>query len=78
MASIRFEPSRYLQEVLPAALDQARQQIVTDYKNSSRFEARLLAEYKKEMKDMKANFTLANPTLIRLNWSLMLEISRET
>ncbi|GMN28212.1 hypothetical protein TIFTF001_044211 [Ficus carica] len=50
----------------------------TDYENSLRFKACLLAKYKEGMKDMKANFILANPTLIGLNWSFMPEISRET
>lgn len=35
LASIRSEHSCYLHEVLPIALDQARQQAVADYQNRS-------------------------------------------
>ncbi|GMN67228.1 hypothetical protein TIFTF001_036289 [Ficus carica] len=54
LALARYEHSCYLQEVLPATLDQARKQVVADYVNSPEFEALLLCEYKDGMRDMKA------------------------
>lgn len=78
LSFVRSDHSHYLQEVLPVALDQARQQAVADYQRSEEFEARLLVEYKEGMRDMKASFAMANPTLIGLDWSFMPEISRET
>lgn len=71
------EHSCYLQKVLPAAFDQARKQVVADYVDT-RFEAWLFAECKEGMRDMNASFTLANPNLIGLDWSVMPEISGET
>lgn len=78
MALVRSEHSCYLREVLLTTLDQARQQAVANFQNSQRFEARLHAEYKEGMRDMKVSFTLANPSLTELYWSFMSEISRET
>ncbi|GMN66812.1 hypothetical protein TIFTF001_035909 [Ficus carica] len=45
LSAARSEHCRYLQKVLPAALDQAGQQAVTEYQNSDEFEARLLANW---------------------------------
>lgn len=72
------ENFRYLQEVFPATLYQARKYAIAVYENSFEFEAPLLTKYKEGMKDIKASFTLANPSLIGLNWSFMPKISRET
>ena len=35
-------------------------------------------EYKEGMQDMKADFTMFNPTVIGADWSFMPEISGET
>ncbi|GMN66701.1 hypothetical protein TIFTF001_035763 [Ficus carica] len=40
--------------------------------------ARLVAEYKDGMRDMKLGFTDANPTLVGVNWSFLPEESGET
>ena len=67
LASVRLAHFCNLQKVFPTTFDKARQQVDTDYENSSRFEVHLLAKYKEGMRDMNANFTLANPNLIGLN-----------
>ncbi|GMN60395.1 hypothetical protein TIFTF001_029474 [Ficus carica] len=79
LAATRSEYSRYIQEVHPAALDQARLQAVEEYQNSDEFNTCLLAEYKDGMRDMKAGFNLTNPTvtgvllehLLQLAWVLL-------
>ncbi|GMN19417.1 hypothetical protein TIFTF001_039813 [Ficus carica] len=78
LAATRSEQSQYLQEVLPAALDQAWLQAAKEYQNSDEFNTRLLAEYKDGMWDMKAGFNLTNPTVTGVDWSFVPEISGET
>ncbi|GMN50966.1 hypothetical protein TIFTF001_020133 [Ficus carica] len=74
----KLEHSRYLQEVLPVALDQARLQAVEEYQNSAEFNARLLAEYNEEMRDMKADFAMTKPIVTGVDWSFVPEVSGET
>ncbi|GMN61497.1 hypothetical protein TIFTF001_030584 [Ficus carica] len=50
LSAARSEHSWYLQEVLPAAVDLARQQ-AEEYQNSTEFDARLLTEYKERLRD---------------------------
>ncbi|GMN68534.1 hypothetical protein TIFTF001_037589 [Ficus carica] len=78
LSTTRSEHSRYLQEFLPAALDQARRQAVEEYQNSVEFNARLLAEYKEGMWDMKAGYAMNNPSVTRVDWSFVPEVSEET
>ena len=52
--------------------------MVEDYQNSTEFDARLLAEYKEGMRDMKADFATSNPTMTGVDWSFVLEVSGET
>ena len=78
LAAARLEHSRYLQVALPAALDEARRQLVEDYQQSDEFNARLLAGYKEGMWDMKDGFTLTNPTVTGVNCSFVPEASGET
>ncbi|GMN62591.1 hypothetical protein TIFTF001_031663 [Ficus carica] len=61
-----------------ADLASARAQAVDEYLQSDEFQARLVAEYKDGMRDMKLGFTDANPTLVGVNWSFLPEESRET
>ncbi|GMN62260.1 hypothetical protein TIFTF001_031350 [Ficus carica] len=56
----------------------ARAQAVDEYLQSDEFQARLVAEYKDGMRDMKLGFTDANPTLVGVNWSFLPEESDET
>lgn len=51
--------------------------MVIDYQGFTEFKAKLLAGYKDRIRDIKANFILANPNLIRLDWSFMSKISVE-
>lgn len=76
--SNRTEQSRYFQEVLPAALNQARQQAVADFQKSAEFEARLLVEYNEGMRYMKVGFAMSNPMVTGADWSSMPKISGET
>ncbi|GMN70611.1 hypothetical protein TIFTF001_039650 [Ficus carica] len=46
LATAQLEHSKYLQEALPVALDQARQPAVEEYQQSDDFNYRLLVEYK--------------------------------
>ena len=78
LAAAHSENSRFLQETLPAALDQARRLAFEEYQNSSEFDARLLVKYKEGMQDMKAGFTVSNPTVTGVDWSFVPEISGET
>ena len=78
LAAAQSENSRFLQKTLPAALNQARRQAFEEYQNSSEFDARLLMKYKEGMRDMKAGFTVSNPTVTGVDWSFVPEISRET
>ena len=52
--------------------------MVEDYQNSTEFDARLLAEYKEGMRDMKAGFATSNPTMTGVDWSFVLEVFGET
>ena len=51
---------------------------MAEYLESDEFQARLVAEYKDGMRDMKLGFTDANPTLVGVNWSFLPEESGET
>ncbi|GMN47478.1 hypothetical protein TIFTF001_016646 [Ficus carica] len=61
-----------------ADLAAARAHAVDEYLQSDEFQARLVAEYKDGMRDMKLGFTDANPTLVGVNWSFLPEESGET
>ncbi|GMN58138.1 hypothetical protein TIFTF001_027232 [Ficus carica] len=61
-----------------ADLASPRAQAVDEYLQSDEFQARLVAEYKDGMRDMKLGFTDANPTLVGVNWSFLPEESGET
>ncbi|GMN36693.1 hypothetical protein TIFTF001_042495 [Ficus carica] len=61
-----------------ADLAAARALAVDEYLQSDEFQARLVAEYKDGMRDMKLGFTDANPTLVGVNWSFLPEESGET
>lgn len=45
---------------------------------SDHFNARLLAEYKEGMRDMKVDFAMTNPTVTGVDWSVIPEVSGET
>lgn len=78
LSATRSEYSRYLQEVLPAALEQARRQAVAEYQNSVEFQARLLGEYKEGMRDMKIGFASYNLTVTGVYWFFVSEVSGDT
>lgn len=73
LAAVRAEHTRYLDVALPAALEEARTQAMEDYTQSEDFESRLVTMYQDGMRDMKAGFTLANPSLVRVDWSFVPE-----
>ncbi|GMN53229.1 hypothetical protein TIFTF001_022367 [Ficus carica] len=78
LAFIRAEHARYLAVALPAALANARAQVVEDFFGSKDFHSRLVAEYQKGMWDMKAGFRMANPSVVGVDWSFEPEESGET
>ncbi|GMN61229.1 hypothetical protein TIFTF001_030310 [Ficus carica] len=78
LASARAEHDRYVKVALPAALEEARAQAVEDFLQSEDFNSRLVAEYQKGMRDMKAGFIAANPSLVGVDWSFVLAESEET
>ncbi|GMN21565.1 hypothetical protein TIFTF001_043343 [Ficus carica] len=77
LASARAEHQRYLEVAFPAALANARAEAVEEFLHSEDFEARLVSEYQEGMRDMKADFISANPTLVDVNWSFVPEESEE-
>ncbi|GMN20742.1 hypothetical protein TIFTF001_043161 [Ficus carica] len=77
LASASAEHQRYLEVAFPAALANARAEAVEEFLHSEDFEARLVSEYQEGMRDMKAGFISANPTLVDVNWSFVPEESEE-
>ena len=78
LASARAEHARYLEVALPAALEDARTQAVEDFLRSEDFHSRLVTEYHEGMRDMKAGFRIANPSVVGVDWSFVPEESGET
>ncbi|GMN22690.1 hypothetical protein TIFTF001_043565 [Ficus carica] len=77
LAAARAEHKRYLEVAFPAALANARAEAVEEFLHSEDFEARLVSEYQESMRDMKAGFISANPSLVDVNWSFVPEESEE-
>nr|GMN65922.1 hypothetical protein TIFTF001_034987 [Ficus carica] len=77
LTAARAEHKRYLEVAFPAALANARAEAVEEFLHSEDFEARLVSEYQEGMRDMKAGFISANPTLVDVNWSFVPEESEE-
>ncbi|GMN23313.1 hypothetical protein TIFTF001_043666 [Ficus carica] len=77
LAAARAEHQRYLEVAFPAALANARAEAVEEFFRSEDFEARLVSEYQEGMRDMKAGFISANPSLVDVNWSFVPEESEE-
>ncbi|GMN33109.1 hypothetical protein TIFTF001_003971 [Ficus carica] len=78
LASARAEHERYVRAALPAALEVARAQAVADFLRSEDYNERVAQMYREGMRDMKAGFTAANPSLVRVDWSFVLAESEET
>ncbi|GMN66605.1 hypothetical protein TIFTF001_035669 [Ficus carica] len=78
LASARVEHERYVRVALPAALEEARAQAVADFLGSEDFNERVAQMYREGMRDMKAGFTAANPSLVGVDWSFVLAESEET
>ncbi|GMN20210.1 hypothetical protein TIFTF001_043032 [Ficus carica] len=69
---------RYVRVALPAALEEARAQAVADFLGSEDFNERVAQMYREGMRDMKAGFTAANPSLVGVDWSFVPAESEET
>ncbi|GMN20967.1 hypothetical protein TIFTF001_040008 [Ficus carica] len=78
LAAARAEHERYLEVAFPAALANARAEAVEEFLRSEDFQARLVSEYQEGMRDMKAGFISANPSLVGVNWSFVPEESEDT
>ncbi|GMN66519.1 hypothetical protein TIFTF001_035583 [Ficus carica] len=78
LAAARAEHKRYLEVGFPAALADARVEAVEEYLRSEDFRARLVSEYQEGMRDMKAGFIAANPSLVGVDWSFVPEESEGT
>ena len=78
LTSARAEHARYIQVTFPAAFEESRARVVEDFLQFEDFNSRLVAEYKESMWDMKARFTMANPSVVGVNWSFVPEESEET
>ncbi|GMN20858.1 hypothetical protein TIFTF001_044685 [Ficus carica] len=78
LAAARAEHKRYLEVAFPAALADARVEAVEEFLRSEDFRARLVSEYQEGMRDMKAGFIAANPSLVGVDWSFVSEKSEET
>ncbi|GMN54050.1 hypothetical protein TIFTF001_023174 [Ficus carica] len=78
LAAARAEHERYLEVAFPAALANAQAEAVEEFLRSEDFQARLVSEYQEGMRDMKAGFIAANPSLVDVNWSFVPEESEET
>ncbi|GMN65244.1 hypothetical protein TIFTF001_034319 [Ficus carica] len=68
----------YVRIALPAALEKARAQAVADFLRSEDFNERVAQMYREGMRDMKAGFTAANPSLVGVDWSFVQAESEET
>ncbi|GMN69813.1 hypothetical protein TIFTF001_038863 [Ficus carica] len=78
LTAARAEHKRYLEVAFPAALAVARVEAVEEFLRSEDFRARLVSEYQEGMRDMKAGFIAANPSLVGVDWSFVPEESEET
>ncbi|GMN48525.1 hypothetical protein TIFTF001_017705 [Ficus carica] len=78
LAAARAEHKRYLEVAFPAALVDARVEAVEEFLRSEDFRARLVSEYQEGMRDIKAGFITANPSLVGVDWSFVPEESEET
>ncbi|GMN69122.1 hypothetical protein TIFTF001_038180 [Ficus carica] len=78
LASARAEHERYVRAALPAALEEARAQVVADFLGSEDYNERVVKMYREGMRDIKAGFTAANPSLVGVDWSFVPAKSEET
>ncbi|GMN22474.1 hypothetical protein TIFTF001_040262 [Ficus carica] len=78
LASARAEHEKYVRIALPAALEEARAQAVADFLGSKDYNERVAQMYREGMRDMKAGFTAANPSLVGVDWSFVPAVSEET
>ncbi|GMN73836.1 hypothetical protein TIFTF001_052260 [Ficus carica] len=78
LAPARAEHKRYLEVALPAALADARVEAVEEFLRSKDFQACLVSEYQEGIRDMKAGFIEAKPSLVGVNWSFVPEESEDT
>ncbi|GMN19424.1 hypothetical protein TIFTF001_042873 [Ficus carica] len=78
LASARAEHEEYIRTALPAALEEARVQAVADFLGSEDYNELVAQMYREGMRDMKAGFTAANPSLVDVNWSFVPAESEET
>ncbi|GMN69338.1 hypothetical protein TIFTF001_038391 [Ficus carica] len=78
LAAARAEHKRYLEVAFPAALADARVRAVKEFLRSEDFRARLVSEYQEGIRDMKAGFIAANPSLVGVDLSFVPEESKET
>ncbi|GMN61758.1 hypothetical protein TIFTF001_030841 [Ficus carica] len=78
LASARVEHERYVRVALPAALEEARAQAMADFLGSEDFNECVAQMYREGMRDMKAGFTAANPSLVGVDWSFVPTKSEET
>ncbi|GMN27154.1 hypothetical protein TIFTF001_040988 [Ficus carica] len=78
LVSAEAEQDRYVKVAIPVALEEARAQAMEDFLQSEDFNSKLIAEYQEGMRDMKAGFTAANPSLVGVDWSFVLAESEET
>lgn len=67
LVAARAEHERHITEVLPAALEKARADVVEEFKETAEY----LAEYSKGMKDLKDQLLKHNPSAVDLDWSFM-------
>ncbi|GMN46314.1 hypothetical protein TIFTF001_015505 [Ficus carica] len=78
LASARAEHEKYVRAALPAALEEARAQAVADFLGSEDYNKRVAQMYREGMRDMKAGFKAANPSLVGVDWSFVPAESEET
>ncbi|GMN57128.1 hypothetical protein TIFTF001_026234 [Ficus carica] len=78
LASARAKHEKYVRVALPAALEEARAQAVADFLGSEDYNERVAQMYREGMRDMKASFTAANPSLVGVDWSFVATESEET
>ncbi|GMN21538.1 hypothetical protein TIFTF001_043339 [Ficus carica] len=78
LAAARAEHQRYLEVAFPAILADARVEAVEEFLRFEDFRARLVSEYQEGMRDMKAGFIAANPSLAEVDWSFVPKESEET
>ncbi|GMN18886.1 hypothetical protein TIFTF001_045094 [Ficus carica] len=65
-------------ETSKAELEEAQAQAVADFLGSEDFNERVAQMYREGMRDMKAGFTAANPSLVGVDWSFVPTESEET